>query len=678
MKKLDMKSKDLQQENIKKLEKLFPEVITEIKDENGNIKKGVDFDILKQLLSDVLVEGPKERYGLNWVGKKEALLNANLPITKTLRPKKKESIDFENTKNIYIEGDNLEVLKIIQESYLGKIKMIYIDPPYNTGKDFIYKDNFKKSREEYNEEIRAVDEEGNKLFKNTDSNGRFHSDWLSMMYSRLKISRDLLIDDGVIFISIDDNEVHNLRHICDEIFGDGNFLYQLTVVNNLNGNDNSSGMMETHEYCLIYAKNKDKFEFGVLPIDDEKELEKWHMDEKGYYKEGGGLKATGEAAERQFRPNLFFPIYINENNLDFSLEKKDGYYYELLPITNGKEMRWYWSKEKFMKDKNEIIIKKTKDGYSLYKKQRPSLGDLPSKRGKTTFYSPNYSMANSNAYIKKIFNGKKIFDYPKPLELIIDFIRLANTKDNEIILDFFSGSATCAEAVMELNAEDGGNRQFIMVQLPEKTDEKSEAYKAGYRTIAEIGRERIRRAGKKIKKEYLEKYEKELEKLKKDKNQLLENEEIDEKIKELEKKIEHIKNLDIGFISFYVDTSNMKDVYYHPEKIDQKNIDLFESNIKEDRTSYDLLFQVMLDLGLELSLKIEEKNIKDNKVFFIEYNSLVCCFDDNINFEIIDEIAKIKPLKVVFKDSSFKEDKDRINMEERFKLLSSETEIMVI
>jgi adenine-specific DNA-methyltransferase len=410
---------------------------------------------------------------------------------------------------ILIKGDNLEVLKHLVNAYERDVKMIYIDPPYNTGNDgFVYEDDIKFTPDELSK-LAGIDiEKAKRILDFVNSKSNSHSAWLTFMYPRLYIARRLLKDDGVIFVSIDDNEVAQLRLLMDEIFGEENFLYQLTIVNNLNGNDNSSGMMETHEYCLIYAKNKDNFEFGVLPIDDEKELEKWQIDKKGYYKEGGSLKATGVNAPREKRPNLFFPIYINKESLDFSLEKKDGYDYELLPITDGKEMSWYWSKEKFLRDKDEVIVKKTRDGFSLYKKQRPSLGDLPSKRGKTTFYSPKYSMANSNAYIKKLFN-EKVFDYSKPIELIKDFVRLGNVGD-EYVLDFFAGSGTTGDAVMQLNAEDGGDRKFILVQLPEPIDPKKSktAYdfvknelKIENPTIFDITKERLIRAAKKIKEE---------------------------------------------------------------------------------------------------------------------------------------------------------------------------------
>jgi adenine-specific DNA-methyltransferase len=646
MDKLKMQTGDLSQENIDKIAKIFPQVITEKKDETGDIKKAVDFDLLKQHLSDSLVEGGDERYRLDWPGKKASILKANTPITdKTLRPAKEESENFDKTENIYIEGDNFQVLKLLQESYLNKVKMIYIDPPYNrkNGGELIYKDNFSVSQEEYEVNVDAVDNDGNKLFRNTTSNGRFHSDWLSMMYERLVVARDLLREDGVIFISIDDNEVINLRKICDEVFGEENFQYQLSVVNNLNGNDNSSGMMETQEYCLIYSKNEQYFNIGVLKIDDDLELDKWSVDSLGFWKEGGSLKATGINAPRLARPNLFFPIYINESDLSFSLEKDENYSFELLPITDKKEMSWYWSRDKFLREKDEVIIKRVGEGFSLYKKQRPSLGDMPSKRGKTTFYKPQYSNSHSTATIKSLF-GDKFFDYSKSVFLIKDFIELGNFS-NEIILDFFSGSATTAHAVMQLNAEDGGNRKFIMVQLPEEIDEKSEAYKAGYKNISEIGKERIRRAAKKIQEEN------------KDKD---------------------LTNVDFGFRVFKLDSSNMKDVFYKPAEITQSLLADLESNIKEDRSPEDLLIQVMLDLGLKLSHKIESKDIFGHKVFFVESNALVACFDENIDFNIVDEIAKIKPLKVVFRDACFKDDKDRINVEERFKSLSPESGIKVI
>ncbi|EMH3046199.1 site-specific DNA-methyltransferase [Campylobacter jejuni] len=456
-------------------------------------------------------------YELSFTGK--ALANAlyDTPNTKELKFHKSLSKNFETTKNAIIKGDNLHALKLLKSAYYEKIKMIYIDPPYNTKNDkFIYNDDFVKEHKKLLIEVGLLEitEEGEEIrseilnfFINTRGD-RSHSAWLGFMLSRLKLARDLLREDGVIFISIDDNEQANLKILCDEIFGEENFLHCLSVVDKLNGNDNSSGMIETNEYCLLYAKNIDYFDIGVLPIDDENN--EWKIDEKGWWKEGGGLKATGEESNRENRPNLFFPIYINEKNLTFSLVKSEEFSYKLLPITNKEEKRWYWNKEKFIIEKDDVIIKKTKDGYSLYKKQRPSLGDLPSKRGKTTFYHPSYSTDNSDKEIKKLFYGLKVFTYSKSKNLIKDFIYLANTNQNDIILDFFAGSGTTAQAVMELNAEDNGNRKFILVQLDEKIDENKS--KVAYDfcknelgsenpVISDITIERVKRAGEKILKE---------------------------------------------------------------------------------------------------------------------------------------------------------------------------------
>lgn len=453
-------------------------------------------------------------YELTWTGKGLSNAMYSFPCNKELRLDEIYSANLNNPKNIIIRGDNIDALKILKSAYSEKIKMIYIDPPYNTTSDnFIYPDNF---REDYKAILREVglieiDENGAEIesenlrfFKNIQSS-RTHSGWLSFMLPRLKLARDLLKDDGVIFISIDDNEQANLKILCDEIFGEDNFLYLLSVVDKLNGNDNSSGMMETQEYCLIYAKDKSNFKMGVLPIEEEIN-NGWQEDDLGWWKEGGSLKATGENAPREKRPNLFYPIFIDEKNLTFSLERSSKHTYELLPITDNKEMSWYWKKEKMINEKNEVIIKKTNGGYSLYKKQRPSLGDMPSKRGKTTFYSPKYSTANSNAEIQKIFNAK-VFSYSKSKDLIKDLISLSNTNSNDIILDFFAGSGTTAQAVMELNAEDGGNRQFILVQIDEeiKEEKSKSAYdfckkelKSEKPAISDITIERVKRAGEKI------------------------------------------------------------------------------------------------------------------------------------------------------------------------------------
>jgi adenine-specific DNA-methyltransferase len=654
--KFDMKTKDLQQDNVGKIEALFHEVVTETKDEKGNIKKVVDFDKLRQILSDEIVEGPRERYGLNWVGKKEALYNANKSTSKTLRPVKEESVNFENTKNIYIEGDNLDALKIIQESYLGKIKMIYIDPPYNTGKDFIYKDNFKMNKEEYDKKSEIIDEEGNKLVQNTESNGRFHSDWLSMMYSRLKVARNLLTDDGVIFISIDDHEVHNLRHLCDEIFGEENFIGNI-IWNSTKSVTNTALISVSHTYNLVYCKNIDYFiknrEEFRLP-DDGEGFENPDNDPRGPWK-ADPFQVGG------WRPNQQYEI-INPNT---------GKVYKPNPGCSWKND--YKKFQELLAD-NRIVFGKTGEGGP----QRKRFLWEAQERGKVakTWWDDVETTTNGTQLLKKLFDNKTIFDNPKPIGLIKKMLQLATNEDS-IILDFFSGSATTAHAVMELNAEDGGNRQFIMVQLDEKTDEKSEAYKAGYKTIPEIGRERIRRAGKKIKDEFLEKYEKELEKLKEEENKLIQNEETQGKIKELEEKIENIKNLDTGFRTFKVDSSNMKDIYYTPAELTQGNLSLFESKIKEDRTDEDLLIQIILDLGLKLDLKIEEKNINNNKIYIVEDNLLVAYFGQNIEKNLIEKIKEIKPLRVVFDEKAFKSDSTIINLEEEFKKELPDTEFVV-
>ena len=645
MDKLKMQTADGVQDNISRIAELFPECITEVKTQRGGVKHSVDFDKLRQLLSSDIVEGNEERYQFTWPDKRKAILAANAPINATLRPCPEESVNFDTTQNLYIEGDNLDVLKCLKETYLHKVKMIYIDPPYNTGNDFVYEDDFAESAAEYLANSGQFDEQGNRLVTNTESNGRFHTDWLNMIYPRLKVARDLLTEDGVIFISIDDNEVENLRKVCDEVFGESNFVYELSVINNLNGNDNSSGMMETQEYCFIYAKNKSSFTMGVLPLEEE-EANDWYQDENGYWKVGRCLKATGINAPREARPNLFFPIYIDEKNMDFTVdeEKAGADWYHLIPLTEGREMRWYWSKETFRRDKNEVIIRKTQEGYSLYKKQRPSLGDLPSKRGKTTFYSPKYANANSNAEIKKLFDGKKIFDYTKSTNLIKDFLSLGTISKDSLILDFFSGSATTAHAVMQLNAEDGGNRKFIMVQLPELTDEKSEAYKAGYKNICEIGKERIRRAGAKIK--------------------------ADSPLT--------TQNLDTGFRVLKLDSSNMKEVFYSPKDTAQQDLFALVDNVKDDRTSEDLLFQVMLELGATLDSKIEESEVDGKTIFNVGDGYLVACFDQKVTDEVVTAIAKMQPTYAVLRDAGMANDATATNFEQIFKTYSPNTTTRIL
>lgn len=661
MDKMKMRTPDMTDKNIERLAELFPNIITESKDGSGIIKKAVDFDLLKQVLSKDIVEGDDERYRLDWPGKKASLLKANMPITKTLRPCREESVNFETTENLFIEGDNFEVLKILQESYLGKVKMIYIDPPYNTGNDFIYKDDFATSEEEYTEELGAIDEEGGKLFRNTDSNGRFHSDWLSMMFERLVVARDLLRDDGVIFIHIGNDEIDNLRKVCSEIFGENNLVSQVTRIAKRTS-DKGTHFRPTKDYVLVYAKNIDLLpEFGIKKDRTEDEYKFAEENGRKYKKSGASLYQPSLDS----RPNQRYYIEAPDGSLIippgnvFPEQKKDAA--KVKPLSNGDKV-WRWSVDTYLKQKHLLIFT---EGSS----QNPLL-DENGKQSKWNIYPkvffdediestlhPEdviYDYPNSQA--TKELNALSIpFSFSKPTGLVSFLLRLING-ENSLVLDFFSGSATTAHAVMQLNAEDGGNRKFIMVQLPEKTDENSEAYKAGYKTIADIGKERIRRAGKKTVEEL------------KAKNQQL----------ELGQEPVDASKLDVGFRVYKTDESNMKDVFYHPAKLDQKQLAFVESNIKEDRTPEDLLTQVILDLGLELSLPIETKKIGKNTIFIVQTNALVACFDNDIDFKIVDTIAGLKPFKVVFKDASFKDDKDRINVEERFKRLSPETKVTVI
>jgi len=619
MNKLDMESKNIVDENIERISELFPNVIVE--STNG---KAIDFELLKQELSKEIVDGAKEKYQLTWPGKKEAIVNANTPSKNTLRPIKEKSVDFDYTENIYIEGDNLEVLKILQESYLNKIKCIYIDPPYNTGSDFIYNDKFSKSENEELNESGQIDEDGNRMISNNQSNGRFHSDWLSMMFSRLKLARNLLSKDGLIFVSIDDNEQANLKKVCDEIFGEKNFIGIFCINTTPNARDYGH-IGKMHEYALFYAKNIDFAKSNMIPEEEKKFT---YSDEIGGFNIHP-LYNSNEAFTPANRPNLYYPFYVNPNSktkdgfYEIGLENRPGWI-EVYPpksVKNGVQFVWRWGKEERSRTNlnKEIVGYKVDNEFRIVQKMRNS-----AKLIRSFLYDGGYTSRKGTAEVEEII-GSKIFSFPKPVELIKLFLKSASNEDS-IVLDFFSGSGTTAQAVMELNNEDNGNRRFILVQLPEKIDKKE------FETICDLGQERIRKAAKKIKQETN-------------------------------------ANIDYGFRVYRVDSSNMKDVYYKPSDLGQTNLFDMMSNIKEDRTSEDLLTQVMLDLGLTLDLKIEEKTILNNKVYYVADNALVACFDDNVDINIIDEICKCKPLKVVFKDMSFRSDKDKINLEERIKKL---------
>lgn len=607
MDKLKMHTPNKADENFKKLAALFPNAVTETIDENGEVVRAIDKDVLMQEISCTVVEGSEERYQFTWPDKKKSVLLANAPINKTLRPCREESVNFDTTENLYIEGDNLEVLKLLQETYLGKIKMIYIDPPYNTGNDFVYEDDFAQSAEEYMANSGQYDDEGNRLVKNVDTNGRFHTDWLNMIYPRLKVAKDLLSDDGAIFISINDQEVSNMKKICDEIFGCDNFIASLIWQQRKGGGNDSHYIAVDHEYILIYSKN-------ICNLSN-----RWYVSQtEEYLKRYKEVEPDGRRFywDTLVRNGLQSPIVI-------TLTAPDG---TKITINSQK------SEETVLKGLRDGTVRftKTTNGWSLHHKVYMKEGQV--LRSILTEYGNNRS---SGQELTNLF-GKTVFDYSKPSTLLKLLCQL-NTNNIDIVLDFFSGSATTAHAVMKLNAEDGGNRKFIMVQLPEETDEKSEAYKVGYKNICEIGGERIRRAAKKIAEENPN------------------------------------ARFDGGFRVLKCDSSNMKDVYYSPADFDMNLLDMMADNIKEDRTPEDLLFQVMLDLGVTLSSKIEETTIAGKKVFDVADGFLVACFDKDVSDETIKAIAQKQPYYFVMRDSSLANDSVATNLEQIFATYSPDT-----
>ncbi|CAJ0804978.1 site-specific DNA-methyltransferase [Ralstonia thomasii] len=644
MDRLKMHSPNLTQDNIARIRELFPACVTEAKGEDGSVKLGVDFDQLRQELTESVVDGPQERYHLSWPGKREALFSANLPIAKTLRPNREESLNFDETRNIYIEGDNLEALKLLQETYLAKIKLIYIDPPYNTGNDFIYEDDFSEGSAAYLRRSNQEDDSGNRLVSNSLSNGRFHSDWLSMMYSRLKLARNLLREDGVIFISIDDNEQANLKKICDEIFGESNFI-GLFVVNASPSGIDYGHIAKTHDYALFYAKNVAETTTNQLR-EESKDFR--------YEDEHGGFNIyplyNGNVAfNPTTRPNLYYPFYLNPNKktssdfFEISLEPGDGKV-EVWPVVSRKEgipRVWRWGKIKAKDGLNkEIVGHKSESGeFRIVQKSRHT-----TKVIRSLLLDNEVSSRRGTGDFEKLFGGK-YFPFPKSVELVRRFIEVGS-RDDDIILDFFAGSGTTAQAVFQMNAEDGGNRRFILVQIPEICEGKSEAAKAGYECISKITKERVRRAGTKI----------------------------------LEGGGNSDWNRDIGFRALKIDTSNMADVYYAPDALEKTELDLFVDNIKSDRAPEDLLFQVMLDWGIDLALPIAKLTIQGKDVFSVDDNALAACFDAHggVDEAFVKELAKRQPLRVVFRDAGFKDSAAKINVEQIFKLLSPATEVKCI
>jgi adenine-specific DNA-methyltransferase len=598
------------------LSQLLPEVLADGK---------IDFEKLKEILGEDLVD-ERERFGMFWPGKKRALRAAQEATSATLTPVVENSRNWDSTGNLFIEGDNLEVLKILQKHYHRKLKMIYVDPPYNTGKDFIYPDNYKEGLDSYLEWTKQVNEEGKKVSTNSESEGRFHSNWLNMMYPRLKLARNLLSDDGVIFISIDDNEQDNLKKLCNEIFGEANFVAELPTIMNLKGNNDQFGFAGTHEYTFVYARKIENLVLGQYPIDEEG-LEEWESDERGQFKRGANLKATGTNAPRAKRPNLYFPIYIGPD-LSVSLDPVKGWT-EILPITDGEEMSWRWSRDKFRNEIYDVIVLKAGDGFTLYKKQRPGLGDIPSSKPKSTFYKPEYSSGNGTAAVKELFDGKKVFDNPKPLALLRDFLLIGSSKEC-IVMDLFAGSASLAHAVLDLNRQDGGNRKTISIQLPEPVGEDSEAEALGYRTIADVARSRIKKAA--------EKFEAQLDLLS-----------------------DYGGESDDGFRSFKLTDTNFTKWQATSEiannSLEQHILDLRES-ANNNATPSSLLFEILLKQGYSLSEKFKTLNIDGIEVQSVGDNLLIAYLNEGMKPSLTQfkSVLDLKPARFAVLEDVFSGD----------------------
>ncbi len=621
MEKLNMQTTNIVDENIKRIGELFPNCLTERLNDEGKPEVAIDFDQLRQELSKDIVEGAEERYQFTWPDKRNAIRLANAPTTDTLRPCREESVDFDNTQNLYIEGDNLQVLKLLRENYLGKVKMIYIDPPYNTGNDFVYNDDFSQSAGEYMHNSGQEDEEGNRLVANTESNGRFHTDWLNMIYPRLKVAKDLLSEDGVIFISIDDNEVANLTKVCNEIFGQSNFITDIIWEKRYTRNNDAKLMSTVIDHILCYRKSDKLIKLREPRTDKQNSTySNPDNDPRGVWT---SVLFTSQRTKEE-RPNLSYAI-------------KNPFTGEMIEHpTNA----WKYSKQQYEQLAADNRLYWGKDGGNTYPRLKRFLSELDEGIVPINlwYYKDTATLDEGTKLVDSIL-GKDVFDYPKPIQIIQRMLRMMDSKDF-IVLDFFSGSATTAHAVMQLNAEDGGNRKFIMVQLPEATDEKSEAYKAGYKNICEIGKERIRRAGKKIKEE----------------SPLT------------------TQDLDTGFRVLKLDSSNMQDVYYTPAEFNEQK--LFDDNIKPDRLGNDgedLLFQTMIELGIELSAKIEKRSIAGKAVWSVSDGYLMACFDEEVNETTITEIARQHPYYFVMRDSSLANDQVADNFEQIWEEYSKDT-----
>ncbi len=647
MKKMKMHSPNLTDENILKIRELFPGCVTEAEDQNGKLRLAVDFDQLRQELSDHIIEGPQERYHLNWPGKREALVTANAPIAKTLRPVREESVDFDTTKNLFIEGDNLEALKLLQETYLGKVKMIYIDPPYNTGNDFVYEDDYSKNTAEFLKRSNQKDEFGNKLVANSESNGRFHSDWLDMIYPRLRLARNLLDDDGVLVASIDENEIVNLRKVLDEVFGAGNLLFQITLLCNPKGRSQDKFVANCHEYIVGYSKIQlNKGDLNI-PKDDEEIAKNYKLkDKRGRYRELE-LRNTHREFGKHNRKNLYYPFYVDRDGSVF-LDEANGRKTVYPNWDDGFEGCWTWGVDKARNQIDELVAKEVKGNWKVYRKNYAKGDDgEATKQVKSIWTEKCFHTEKGQSAFNELFDTKeKIFQSPKSVDTIKQLLLMASEKSS-IILDFFAGSGTTAHAVLSQNASEGGNRKFILVQIDESTASDSEANKAGYPTVAEICKERIRRAGQKV----------------------------------LEGECHPDWNKDVGFRVLKIDTSNMADVYYTPNAVDQKDLLASVENIKPGRDNpEDLLFQVLLDWGVDLTLPIEKRDIQGKSVFLVneEPYDLIACFDKGVTEGLVKELASHQPMRMVFRDNGFASDAVKINVEQIFRQLSPATDVKSI
>lgn len=634
MEKLKMHTTNIADEKYEQLKAIFPNVVTESIDENGELVRTIDKDLLSQEINTFVVDGIEERYTMNFPDKKKSIYESNAPISSTLRPIKKKSVDFDNTKNIYIEGDNLDILKLLREPYLNQVDVVYIDPPYNTGNDLLYKNDYEITQDEFGD-MYEKDSEGNRVYVNTDSNGRFHSDWMNMMYQRIRIAKDVLKNTGFFLVAIDHNELFNLGEMCDEIFGYTNRIGIISIVHKPEGRNQAKFIGPSNEFMLVYAKNEQNAKLQKVVLDEEQSKAFSCSDDRGAYRLKNFIRLSdGKYATRENKPKFWYPIYVSKDLNKMSINEFENSIAVYPITTQGVERTWKTTSDTFLsryKD-GDIIAKNENDRIIIYEKLRED------QVIKTHWIEKKYHGFHFGTKILDDILAVKTFDFPKSLYLMRDIFKLFSPKDG-LILDFFSGSATSAHAIMMLNAEDGGNRKYIMAQIPASCDEKSEAYKAGYKNICEIGEERIRRAGSKIK----------------DENALI------------------YPDLDVGFRVLKCDSSNMKDVYYNPQDYQQNLFNDLTDNIKEDRTPEDLLFQVMLDLGVLLSSEIEETIIGGKKVFNVADGFLIACFDDNVTEEVIAEIAKKQPYYFVMRDSSMASDSVATNFEQIFAIYSPDT-----